>query len=69
VIILDVNLDKEPPLLGILSQFGGFNQGLGVLSAHIDSGGSIENSNFILIVLNELTNLIKLLLLHVTVEE
>ena len=69
MVVLYVNLNQQSPLLGVLSQLSCFNQSLRVLSAHIYGCSCIKDGNLVLIVLNQLTDLVELLLLHVTVQQ
>lgn len=67
MVILNVDLDEQLPLLSILGQLGSLNESLGVLPTHINSSSGVKDSRLVLVILNQLTNLIELLLLHVTV--
>ena len=69
MVVLDVNLDQKSPLLSVLSQLCRLHKRLGVLPAHVNRSRCIKNGDLVLVILNQLTNLVELLLLHVAVEK
>jgi hypothetical protein len=68
VVVFNVDLDEQLPLLSILGQLGSLNESLGVLPTHVNSSGGVKDSRLVLVILNQFTNLIELLLLHVAVK-